>query len=39
MTLGTLLIWLCAGTLVLYFLVNEINWKYIWEAVKKWISL
>jgi hypothetical protein len=39
MTLGTLLIWLCVGTPVLYFLIYKINWKYVWEVIKKWISL
>jgi hypothetical protein len=39
MTLGTLIIWTCVGTPIVYFLIYEINWKFIWEAIKKWISL
>lgn len=39
MTLGTLIVWLCVATPILYVLIYELNWSYIWKVVKKWISL
>lgn len=39
MTMETILGLICLIPAVIYFLVNEINWKYIWKVIKKWISL
>jgi hypothetical protein len=39
MNLETLIGLLCAIYVVGYLAIYEINWKYIWKVIKKWISL
>lgn len=39
MGLETFIGLLCLIPATIYFIIKEINWKFIWQVIKRWISL